>query len=662
MVPSRGDSALQGLQCATVEKTSEALTLDCAPTVAADLRVPRARPLNLSELMAPEKSTVVYQSDFTGWPSFVGPAGVTLTEPEISFGQLYAPTLKETLSADLLAKFPRTTGAPWVGPSFWERYLNGSLFSSSEAAEGPPVSAVGTKSPVAEAMAAQEADAALWARPNWVWSFLQSAHGGQNNTSAGKGNLSQSEWQANRAKACNASMEAYLATVSASELSAGIRRIALCAPAPTGDLATLCTEMTQFSIDVAQTNCQLVGRGDCIANLGMFYLPYMWSSTNQAYSHTTVSSFYDHTLETLMPDSTAQTRQGMCAATGDVSSTFMASVVNEVARMQNSLCPATSIELLKRMLEDVRLAGDKLLHLAYTYTMMMVNFIAAAISLGEGNAGMYLDSATRYMMQMLAYVKEIFELVLNVFTEMLMYISSAGKVFARIVDGLCQTYNYTVAYLVSFVWCVVIRPCLIGIFLTVRTLAFFNSDTVNAMTKMLDTLGNGDPIACTKYYQSQVKLKCPMEQDYSFNESALQTQKMATLCWAQQAQGGAGIFSGISSDLLLSCTSSDTCALEPLRYDSGLVYCGSCPAAQVGGPFQFGCDVYLQRCVCGTRSYAKTDCLSNADCSQQLGAQCGVASTVDALRSSFVSIACSACGGLSLSPVCKIGRASCRER
>ena len=82
-------------------------------------------------------------------------------------------------------------------------------------------------------------------------------------------------------QACNASLEAYLAE-SPEELTQGVRRVALCAPAPTGDLAELCTDMTQFAKDVAQANCQLVGRGDCIANLGMFYVPYMWSATNQA--------------------------------------------------------------------------------------------------------------------------------------------------------------------------------------------------------------------------------------------------------------------------------------------------------------------------------------------------------------------------------------------
>lgn len=646
---------LQGLQCATVEKTLDAVTLDCPPIVTLNqagpsLSLPRARPLNLSQLMAPEKSTVVYQSDFMGWPQFIGPAGVPLAEAEVSFGQLYAPTLKETLSADLRANSGGLgTQQPWTGPDFWDRYVNGSLLLRTQQQQQQAPTTTTATAVLDAAIAAESEDAALWARPNWVWSFL-SPHYKNATPVMGKGSLSQADWQTNRAQACNASMEAYLATVDASELAQGIRRIALCAPAPTGDLATLCTQMTQFSIDVAQANCQLVGQGDCIANLGMFYLPYMWSSTNQAYSYATVSAFYDRTLATLLPDSSVQTRQQMCSMQSD----SLLAAMDNVARAQNDLCPATSIELLKHMLNDIRLAGDKLLHLAYTYTMMVVNFIAAAVSMGHGNASMYLDSATRYMMQMLAYVKEIFEMLLNVFTEMLMYISSVGRVFAIIIDGLCQAYNYTVTYFVGYVWCLFIRPCVTGILVVIRTLAFFDGNTVNALTRMLDVLGGGDPLACGKYYQTQMSLKCPFQQESQFNQSALHTQPMATLCWAQQAGGGAGIFSGISSDLLLSCTSSDTCALEPLRYDSGLVYCGSCPAAQVGGPFQFGCDVYLQRCVCGTQSYAKSECLSNADCAQQVGAQCGVASNLDALRSSFVSVACSACGGLSLSPVCML--------
>jgi hypothetical protein len=227
-----------------VEKTRTGVRTTCKDHEA----LPRARPLTLAEVLAPERSTVVLQSDFEGWPQFVGPAGVRLAEAEHSFGQLYAPTLEEMLRADLGEDWEQLTARP----------------SSQDAKEEQDAAA-----------AAIEADLALWAQENWVWSFLTKPES--------KGNVSYAAWRHNRAQACNASMETYLAGEPA-ELTEGVRRVALCAPAPTGDLSILCKEMTQFAKDVAQANCQLVGRGDCIANLGMFYLPYMWSATNQVHA------------------------------------------------------------------------------------------------------------------------------------------------------------------------------------------------------------------------------------------------------------------------------------------------------------------------------------------------------------------------------------------
>jgi hypothetical protein len=277
--------ALQGKQCATVEKTRVQVQTSCKDEYAV---LPRARPLRLAEVLAKERSTVVYRSDFRGWPQFIGPAGVQLGEPEHSFGQLYSATLKETLSADLLlaAGATPTPAAAWTGPTFWERY--DVQRNQSQQLQQPLLLPVMMMQPLAsskeESSGLKEAlaeDFGLWAQTDWAWSFLtkQKSQGG-----GGKDNVSQALWAKNRSQACNASMEAYLGSVEgAADLveQQGVRRIALCAPAPTGDLATLCTQMTQFSIDVAQANCQLVGRGDCIANLGMFYLPYMWSSTNQ---------------------------------------------------------------------------------------------------------------------------------------------------------------------------------------------------------------------------------------------------------------------------------------------------------------------------------------------------------------------------------------------
>jgi hypothetical protein len=250
---------LQGLQCATTSKDQASVGVQCLRQQPI-MSFARAAPLTLRELVT--QTQVVYRTEFKpSWPQFRGPAGVGLQDPEVSFGQLYPATLKEMLSDELLLYGAKPQGK-WTGPDFWGRYLNGSLVEDGGSIGGPSTASA----------AAPQLDEGLWNQSDWVWSFL--------NNSRRQGNFSKTQWQRNRTQTCNASMEALLAS-SGKSIQKGVRRIALCAPAPTGDLATLCTTMTQFAVDVTQANCQVMGQGDCIANLGMFYLPYMWSSTNQ---------------------------------------------------------------------------------------------------------------------------------------------------------------------------------------------------------------------------------------------------------------------------------------------------------------------------------------------------------------------------------------------
>ncbi len=125
----------------------------------------------------------------------------------------------------------------------------------------------------------------------------------------------------------------------------------------------------------------------------------------QAYSYTTVSAFYAHMLEAFFPE---VPKEQLCAAP----ETDDPALLEQLARLsaaQNALCPATSMELLKQMLEQLRVAGHSLLHMAFTFTMMGVNFIAAAVTIGHGDASVFLEAAMRYFGQLIEYVKEVLQ-------------------------------------------------------------------------------------------------------------------------------------------------------------------------------------------------------------------------------------------------------------
>ena len=91
----------------------------------------------------------------------------------------------------------------------------------------------------------------------------------------------------------------------------------------------------------------------------------------------------------------------------------------------------------------------------------------------------------------------------------------------------------------------------------------------------------------------------PCDFNYHFpedNSSLFLPQAMATVCW--KGSMGGGILNG--QDSLLTCTASDTCALDALASDGiadKLIYCGSCPSSYTTGAFS--CNTYLRRCTCG---------------------------------------------------------------
>ena len=591
--------ALQGKHCSTVAKDDLSVTVFC-PYSSSNATFPRARPLTLAEVVA--KTSVVYRSDRVAaptYPVFKGPGRVPLVDKEISFGQLYTPSLLQMLGIN--SSFPLPSPQPM------------------------------------QQQQQQSKDDALWNASDWLWSF--------NNHSYPRGRVTKAEWRKDRTGACNASLEDYIVT-SEQTTANSVRRVSLCAPAPTPDLGTLCTAKTQFAVDLTQANCQAMGNGDCISNLGMFYLPYMWSNTNQDFSFHTVGDYYQTLIQTYF---TNESYDSLCMANVDSS---VLETLGKLSAAQNAICPASGLDVIKALLADLRTAGHDLLHLSYNWMMMCANLVGAAFTLVQGQGQVYLYAAAQYLIVVLQLIREFLGVILNILTDLLMSISTVGQGFRVIIVALCKAYNWWLSNVVSVVWCGGIRPAVIELLKIAKTLAFMSSDAVASIQQVLDVVGDGDQASCQRVYLSVSQMTCPSEDSDTYNMSAFQPQALATLCWQQQ--GGGGVFTGYSS--VLTCTSSDTCAKDPLLFDdpskAGLVYCGSCPASEGGA--RFGCDVYLQRCVCGTMPQVKSGCLTNADCQDQAGAMCGVGSRVENIRSSYISVSCSTCGAMSLSPICLI--------
>lgn len=624
----------------------------------------RVRPVPLGTLAA--KKNRVYRKDLDFLPSrqifptFIGPAGIPALEgnEETSFGLLYSASLKEMLSSDLIhvcAKTPFCTldkGRIWTEEGFLRNYANGTLLSQME--KNPFIASEERinlrQDPLFNRLVAEEQsvlarEIQVWNATDWTWHFLDKA-------AAPVGKVDRSRWLQNRSDACQASFEDLIQNTDPNLLKDSVKRLSLCAPPPTGDLGVLCTAMTEHQRAVAQKNCQLWGQGDCLANLRMFYLPYMWSSTNQEFSFNTVTNYYEEILSKYFP---TQSYTTLCS--GFTNNTILETLAS-LSHQQNALCPASGLEVFKDMLSALKKAGHDLLYMGYTFTMMMANLIASVFTMVQGKDGsFFLLTAGRYVIDFFASVAKLLVPFLDIIIQIFSTISPAGKILRTILIMLCEAYNWIMENIIIQTWCHVVRGVVIGILKAVQAIAFMSSAVVDGINNILKVIGDGSASSCVAYYKAQALAKCPSDQETQANLSVFLPQPLATLCWSKG--GGGGIFTGVAESLL-SCTSSDTCAKDPLLFDDatkeGLTYCGSCPSVQsseIAGS-AFGCDTYLQRCVCGIVDDSKTECTRNSDCSDQQSSMCGVAERMEGIRRSYISLSCGKCEGIGMQSICMI--------
>ena len=209
------------------------------------------------------------------------------------------------------------------------------------------------------------------------------------------------------------------------------------------------------------------------------------------------------------------------------------------------------------------------------------------------------------------------------------------------------------------IWCIFLKPAFVGILSVIQDMASLvgDSNTANNIQSINDGLGLYEDIpTCQSHFNA---MHCNFfDQTVQPNSSLFLPQSTPTICWKNDI--GGGTLAGQAS--LLTCTASDTCALQPLSADSSsnaqLVYCGSCPAiidiaAGIEGS-GYACDVYLRQCSCGVVSLPPQPCLHTSECVQPTSAQCSISDSMSTLSNSFITLQCSSCSSVGKQPVCVI--------
>lgn len=594
-------------------------------------------------------------------PTFWGPSRVQMEKAEVSFGLLLTPSLSRVLANDLKRHCAQAINncslisdpSLWMGKEFLNQYKATNL--TKQQSQRTPEKEENPQSMYEKAKAS---DDMLWNTADWTWSTQRYSQN-QNATYIREwfGTVDKQLWLKNRFQACHKSFQQYYERTGAGELS--VRNIPLCEPAPTKSLQRFCKQLLQYKNDIALINCQIMGNGECLYNPGMFYLPYMWSVTNQEFSAETVQRYYEEVALKYSVTSN-QFKNSMCPARND-----LLRKLADLSRQTAAQCPGYQIEFLKDTLESVKSIGYKLIFMMYSFVMFFASLLASLFATTSESIAAATESANVYMMGILESAAEVLLPILDAILSIVLGNSPAGKVFKDALETLCNIFNDYVIKWWSYQWCIIIKPALYGVFEFLKGAAgFFHSGAGEKIGSIWASIagsdsGGSDFETCMAGF---VKLTCKASNDLrkGLNDSEFLAQPMATRCWIDSSMNdGFTLLTGNTQNDYFTCTVSDTCALESINFDSygsgeKLIACASCPDVDLESmSSRFGCNTYLKRCTCGARRQGQaSQCLTSSDCRRQDLKVCSLASSIDAVRASYTSLPCTHCLDVGTEPTC----------
>jgi hypothetical protein len=666
-VLSRGNAAGRACSLSSKNKTHAVSQCPSSSIETSSITFSRAQPIRTKDLV--KKSNRVYRDEISsfgqggGIPTFWGPGGIQLQEAELSFGRLYTASLRRVLAEDLLRECQSQQGcAPildqWMGRDFYVKYKAGGLLSTNQtrAASSPPTTTTSLDQGIV-------LDQKLWNATDWTWSFLSfdkllvsniSNETTDSITRKTKGTVKKDDWLQDRFGACNASYYKYAHFPG--NMQTSVRSITLCEPAPTSGLQSFCKAMLQYRTDIANINCQIMGGNDCLFQPGMFYMPYMWSPTNQEFMADTVLTYYESIIKQTRFSNESFTN--LCPSRNP-----LLGVLAQISRAQAQQCPGHQIEYLKDILNSIKSIGKDILFMGYCAVMFVVNILGSAFSNSPTALAAMSQMAVKYIADFVDTATRVMMPIFNAMINILFGGSALGNLLKDTLHFFCEAYNFAIKYYYVPGWCGVIRPAIYVILKWLQGLIGpFDRTTAESISQVWITIAGGDAglgIDDTKQCigNLDIQLQCspPDSLERQNNSSEFLSQAVATRCWVDSYSGG-GLLTGSSGNSYLACTSSDTCAADPLKFDSydaksNLIPCASCPYMPLEEMAQrFGCNTYLKRCTCGIRSQPPSDCVSNSDCRQTT--ICGISSDIDFAREAASTTACSVCGQMGSEPVC----------
>ena len=370
------------------------------------------------------------------------------------------------------------------------------------------------------------------------------------------------------------------------------------------NLDAMCSVLQEARHLIADGNC--VASGECLVTPG-FYAPAVFSVSNNEFVRVTVQNFYESYHE----DACGVDRR-------DVENLELRTLNAELVQQCASHILGGVKQLMLFMREIVAMVANMVVitvHIMFKILSLLVKSLSA-------------EDLKEIFGQILALFLEFVKMIVDVIEAMgkLLYrvlfdLTGVGRVFRDLINTMCEVLTSVVNVLKS-VYCDFVKALVEGLVGFLTWVSDFVERDLNSVC--FGNCGFGNKMAGTRstartinqYATGELRSWCesegepctPIEPDPP-DSMGLGDHPFPTRCWAAfTAQAG--------MSTQLSCTRSDTCAVESGATDERMV-CDSCPR-QVNTGFQdYGCDLLTKLCTCKTQYRSITYCTNNEQCSGQ---------------------------------------------
>jgi hypothetical protein len=396
----------------------------------------------------------------------------------------------------------------------------------------------------------------------------------------------------------------------------------------------LCQILKAAQGKVFEANCIFVGA--CAPQL-FVYTPGMYSSSNNNFVRSTVSSFYEMFKQSVVrrvqsgSDEDSDFRAFSFTATGgadDGDSDRVCPMDNmewELKTRNEAMkqsCASVQINSMKKSFMMLRIIVDSIVEFGYIVLNMLMCVFRMMLPLDD--KGQIAGELAFWFNKLLVLMVESVKAIADLIFDMIFSTGPLGSHMKSILEGICwfldtciQIWNMTGicrldtpclfdsllpsdSMRLLAVCQYIVKPIVIPIIkalyaIIARIIYFFRMP--EAILDMLGILvGYISKIRCDS------RLQCSMPSSNA-NRVEFGSLPVATRCWAD-------FNAEVDTSSSFSCTASDTCRVSTSNYGSTLnefgmliedenqVVCDSCPLQPGGLVNQFGCDTFTKQCTC----------------------------------------------------------------